>query len=312
MTGRRRSGGTAARFEDLLPQHRQDNGSQQSGALRAQGSLCAVHQQGLAIGEHVSKAETRIGLTEHGAEGRSKKEGAQFVVQGPADLSSGVGAERLEPLPERAESERVTLGNAVGEPPPEAVVGKQRRYRDEGCVGVAGDRSERSVQDVVRARTPRVAPQGVEHPEHLVDDKVRAMFSNACEWVQPHGRRIGRVQHDDVVGSVGRNARQNVGDEVAFRLDHDDSVARGDVLGDHVRQQHRLARPGRPQDERVECGVAAPLNEHSFAARKRRFCNSTERPPGSRGGVDNLGWQNDPLGRRQLTVSAILDATQDR
>jgi hypothetical protein len=123
-------------------------------------------------------------------------------------------------LPERLEPDRVA--EVLGQAGPDALVEQQK---------MAKERKERRTEHVVSPRPPEALEVLAKDRDHTVGDELALTRVVALEDVEPDralARR--RIKQDDAIRVLGRDALEQVADEVALGIDDTDSDTGLDVL----------------------------------------------------------------------------------
>ena len=133
----------------------------------------------------------------------------------------------------------------------EAGIGQQQRQHDERGV-VAARQESRQLRRMSDERGPRLSPQMALKVPNRLSATTSGERPAVCgvERVDADRRFVERIEHDDVVSALLRDAGQQIGDEVLGFDDNDGPVGLK-VLQDQVEQQRRLAYPVRPDDPGV-------------------------------------------------------------
>ena len=105
------------------------------------------------------------------------------------------------------------------------------------------------MQDVLGARPPTIGVQRAEDTEQQISRQVWALA--ACQRVDPDRLRIGRIHDHCLPHQVGWEARRDIGDQIALRIDHHHTAARHRILQRQVGQQRGLTDARRPQHMQV-------------------------------------------------------------
>ncbi len=104
------------------------------------------------------------------------------------------------------------------------------------------------MQDVLKPRSPVVLVETVEDSQHLIGDQLRGATTTAEDVETNWLLLVGRIDYHDVVDAVPWHPCQYILDEIAFRVDDDDTSSSVNVLQDEVQHQGRFADACRSQD----------------------------------------------------------------
>jgi hypothetical protein len=132
-------------------------------------------------------------------------------------------------LPERLEPDRVA--EVLGQAGPDALVEQQKWHLSESRARIAKERKERRTEHVVSPRPPEALEVLAKDRDHTVGDELALTRVVALEDVEPDralARR--RIKQDDAIRVLGRDALEQVADEVALGIDDTDSDTGLDVL----------------------------------------------------------------------------------
>ena len=132
------------------------------------------------------------------------------------------------------------------------------------------------MEDVLGPRSPVGRIEAVEDREQLIGDQLgratsgrKRIETDRCSSV---GSRITRSSR-----RVSGQRRSDVGDQVAFGVEHQQAAACLGVLDDEVDQQRRLSRPGRTEHVGVQSGVGGVQGERTLTPGKGRVSEDPTR-----------------------------------
>src|SRR5712692_1079050 len=113
-------------------------------------------------------------------------------------------------------------------------------------------------QDVFEARSPMSLEDAPKDANEMVDDEVLLDTLGNLQHVEPRQvARVDGVEEDHLALAARRRPEpsEDVGDEVALRVDDHRAAPGRDVAEDEVGEQRGLAAAGRTHDVEVVAGV---------------------------------------------------------
>ncbi len=220
-----------------------EHGTEERRVVLAELSLAQVHQDDLAAVHRMADIHFAVHLAHDIADERGREQLADLVLDG----SYGLRAVFLGPagefvLPEAAHE--VVL-HVLHHFAAEVVVGEDPQDAEHRVALHFDEREQRIAQDVLHASAPHVGPEFLEDAHHAGRDERLLFLVRACKHVEGHREfLVGRIEEDNVVGTLGRDEPQTCLDEVTVRINNRKAFARVDIREDHVLEQRRFTHAG--------------------------------------------------------------------
>src|ERR1700722_8377622 len=143
----------------------------------------------------------------------------------------------------------------------EAIVGIEACEIDEGRVLARNKRRDTMEKEMLKARSPAVGPKVLERGDNAGGGQRPALGRNPGRGIESD-RILGLagVEVAHVINTPARDSIENVGCEIAVRIDDRDAFSRIDVVHGEIEQEGALARAGLADNPDVALTLLARKN----------------------------------------------------